>query len=85
MMRSTIAWFTWLIAAAVSVTDQAMASGFAIYDHGAKEQAQGNAIVATVDTPAALFYNPSRLGVLKGPLLRSEVRSDDRFSASTAT
>lgn len=47
-------------------SDQVRASGFAIYDHGAKEQAQGNAVVATVDTPAAVFYNPSRLQVLDG-------------------
>jgi len=60
--------FRWVlvIAAALSFSDQAMASGFAIYDHGAKEQAQGNAVVATVDTPAAVFYNPSRLEVLDG-------------------
>lgn len=66
MVRLKILLCVLTIAAALSISDQAMASGFAIYDHGAKEQAQGNAVVATVDTPAALFYNPSRLEVLDG-------------------
>lgn len=50
----------------LAIPEWVKASGFTIYDHGAKEQAQGNAVVATVDTPAAVFYNPSRLAVIEG-------------------
>src|SRR5574341_461399 len=42
------------------------ASGFSIYDFGAAEQAKGNAVVAQVDAPSAVFYNPAGLTGLEG-------------------
>lgn len=66
MLQSRLLSCALAVVTALSFFDQVWASGFAIYDHGAKEQAQGNAVVATVDTPAAVFYNPSRLEVLDG-------------------
>lgn len=46
------------------------ASGFSIYDFGAEEQAQGNAVVAQVESPSAVFYNPAGLSDLEGTQLK---------------
>src|SRR5579884_337480 len=45
------------------------ASGFSVYDFGAKEQAQGDAVAAQVDSPAAVFYNPAGVTDLVGTQL----------------
>src|SRR5581483_78413 len=42
------------------------ASGFSIYDLGAEEQAQGDAVAAQVESPAAVFYNPAGMADLGG-------------------
>lgn len=42
------------------------ASGFSIYDFGAEEQAQGDAVAAQVESPAAVFYNPAGVADLGG-------------------
>ena len=47
------------------------ASGFAIYDFGAAEQAKGNAVVAQVDDPSAVFYNPAGLAGITGTDLQA--------------
>jgi len=47
----------------------AAASGFSVYDFGAEEQAQGNAVAAQVDSPAAVFYNPAGVTDLVGTQL----------------
>jgi len=47
-----------------------IASGFTIYDFGAEEQAQGNAVAAQVDTPSAVFYNPAAIADLAGTQLK---------------
>lgn len=46
------------------------ASGFSVYDFGAEEQAQGNAVAAQVDSPSAVFYNPAKLSDLDGIQLK---------------
>lgn len=46
------------------------ASGFTIYDFGAEEQAQGNAVVAQVESPSAVFYNPAAIISLDGTQLK---------------
>jgi long-chain fatty acid transport protein len=46
------------------------ASGFSVYDFGAEEQAQGNAVTAQVESPSAVFYNPSGLSDLDGIQLK---------------
>ncbi|MEW6682549.1 MAG: outer membrane protein transport protein [Nitrospirota bacterium] len=50
----------------LSGSQAANASGFSIYDFGAAEQAKGNAVVAQVDAPSAVFYNPAGLAGLEG-------------------
>ncbi len=47
-----------------------IASGFTVYDFGAEEQAQGNAVAAQVDTPSAVFYNPAAISDLEGTQLK---------------
>lgn len=46
------------------------ASGFSVYDFGAEEQAQGNAVAAQVESPSAVFYNPAGLSDLDGIQLK---------------
>lgn len=66
ILRSKFIWYIVTSCIVLAVPERVRASGFAIYDHGAEEQSQGNAVVATVDTPSAVFYNPSRLAVIEG-------------------
>ena len=42
------------------------ASGFSVYEYGAEEQAQGNAVAAQVNSPSAIFYNPAGIAALPG-------------------
>jgi len=42
------------------------ASGFTIYEYGAEEQAEGNAVVAQTLSPSTIFYNPAGLTDLPG-------------------
>ena len=57
------------------------ASGFSVYDFGAKEQAQGDAVLAQVDSPAAVFYNPAGVADLGGTQL--EVGTSILYSSIT--
>ncbi len=52
------------------VPGSSFASGFTIYDFGAEEQAQGNAVAAQVDSPSAVFYNPAAITGLDGTQLK---------------
>ncbi len=45
---------------------QIFASGFSIYEQGAKSTALAGAFVATADDPSAVFYNPAGLTSLDG-------------------
>lgn len=65
----TVCWLLSLVFAAtilLSYPQGARASGFSIYDFGATEQAKRNAVVAQVDSPSAVFYNPAGLAGLEG-------------------
>ena len=42
------------------------ASGFSVYEYGAEEQAQGNAVAAQINSPSAIFYNPAGIAGLQG-------------------
>ena len=67
-------WFRSLfvaVSAAVLSVQDASASGFSVYDFGAAEQAKGNAVVAQVDAPSAVFYNPAGLAGLEGTDLQA--------------
>jgi long-chain fatty acid transport protein len=46
------------------------ASGFSIYDFGAEEQAQGDAVVAQDESPSAVLYNPAGIAGLAGNQLK---------------
>jgi long-chain fatty acid transport protein len=46
------------------------ASGFSIYEYGAEEQAQGNAVAAQVNSPSAIFYNPAGMADLEGTQIK---------------
>ncbi len=61
-------WFVSALCAAMLLryAQGANASGFSIYDFGAAEQAKGNAVVAQVDAPSAVFYNPAGLAGIAG-------------------
>ena len=41
-------------------------SGYAVYTQGASALAQGNAVTAHLDDPAAIFFNPALIGRLPG-------------------
>lgn len=63
----------------LSFSDLVRASGFEIYDHGAKEQAQGNAVVTMVFCCRVLLLLAGRSSWL------GEVPSSYRSSGLTAT
>ncbi|BCR06429.1 hypothetical protein DESUT3_34980 [Desulfuromonas versatilis] len=44
----------------------AFGSGYAVYTQGAGALAQGNAVVAHLDDPSAIFFNPALIGKLPG-------------------
>src|SRR5574341_1844354 len=70
----TVCWLlATVLAVAVSLSDPkgVAASGFSIYDFGAAEQAKGNAVVAQVDAPSAVFYNPAGLAGIAGTDLQA--------------
>jgi long-chain fatty acid transport protein len=43
----------------LAVSSTAFASGFSIFEQGAKATAMGGAFAATADDPSAIFYNPA--------------------------
>lgn len=50
----------------VSFPRVASASGYAIYEQGAKAMANAGAFTARADDPSALFFNPAGIVQLKG-------------------
>lgn len=48
------------------LSTQIFASGFSIYEQGAKSTALAGAFVATANDPSAVFYNPAGLSSLEG-------------------
>src|SRR3990172_12984198 len=75
--RSSMSIVGWMMAGFCAVLvslfcpQRVAASGFAIYDFGAAEQAKGNAVVAQVDAPSAVFYNPAGLAGIAGTDLQA--------------
>ncbi len=63
-------WIVVLVCAVLFTSESAGASGFTVYDFGAAEQAQGDAVAAQVDAPSAVFYNPAGLIGLPGTQLQ---------------
>jgi long-chain fatty acid transport protein len=51
---------------AVAIAGPAFASGFSVYEQGAKASAQAGAFAARADDPAANWYNPAGLARQKG-------------------
>lgn len=49
-----------------SSLSSAWGSGYAVYTQGASALAQGNAVTAHLDDPAAIFFNPALIGRLSG-------------------
>lgn len=47
-------------------TGDVWGSGYAVYTQGASALAQGNAVAAHLDDPAAIFFNPALIGRLPG-------------------
>ncbi len=45
---------------------QLFASGFSVYEQGAKSTAMSGAVIATIDNPSAVFYNPAAIALLDG-------------------
>lgn len=69
-----VCWFltmVFAVAVLLSYPQGAKASGFSIYDFGAAEQAKGNAVVAQVEAPSAVFYNPAGLAGIAGTDLQA--------------
>lgn len=62
MLKKIQAVFVILVFSATQI----FASGFSIYEQGAKSTALAGAFVATADDPSAVFYNPSGLTSLNG-------------------
>lgn len=61
-----------MIAILIVTTTQGvvLASGLTIYEFGAEEQAQGNAVAAQIDSPSAIFYNPAGVANLSGTQIK---------------
>ncbi len=62
-----------LVAAAATTTMMAapaFGAGFAVNEHSAKATGRGGAVVATVDDPSAIFYNPAGLTNVKGTAIQ---------------
>lgn len=62
MLKKIYAIFALLIV----LTVQIFASGFSIYEQGAKSTALAGAFIATADDPSAVFYNPAGLTSVDG-------------------
>jgi len=62
MLKKVYAIFVVLVLSAMQI----YASGFSIYEQGAKSTALAGAFVATADDPSAVFYNPAGLSSLDG-------------------
>ena len=65
-MRSLVARVLWIALAAALAAVPVMASGFSIYEQGAKASGQAVAFVARADDPSAGFYNPAAIIKLEG-------------------
>jgi len=55
-----------VLALGLALPGAASASGFSIYEQGARAMANGGAFTARADDPSALFYNPAGIVQLKG-------------------
>ncbi len=65
-MRSLVARVLWIALAVALAAAPVMASGFSIYEQGAKASGQAVAFVARADDPSAGFYNPAAIVKLEG-------------------
>ncbi|RMH61956.1 MAG: transporter [Calditrichaeota bacterium] len=58
--------FTVFLSVLVMATTQVMASGFSIYEQGAKATAMGGAFIAQANDVSSVFYNPAGITGLSG-------------------
>jgi long-chain fatty acid transport protein len=64
--RGAQAAATALVLTATASARPAHASGFLIYDASAEAMGKGSAVTASVDEPAAVWFNPGALGLMHG-------------------
>ncbi|MDI6779671.1 MAG: outer membrane protein transport protein [Bacteroidota bacterium] len=65
-MKNLITGLILLVAVSLIFTQQVLAGGFQINEHGAKAMGMGGAFTAQANDPSAIFFNPAGLGFQKG-------------------
>lgn len=69
--RKNLGWVapTLLFTLTLAAANDAKASGFAVFTHGASALGQGNAVTAHTQSPSTIFYNPALMNRLDGTRL----------------
>jgi long-chain fatty acid transport protein len=65
-MKNLITGLILLVVGSLIFTQQVLAGGFQINEHGAKAMGMGGAFTAQANDPSAIFFNPAGLGFQKG-------------------
>ncbi|GFO66456.1 membrane protein [Geomonas limicola] len=69
--RKSIRWTAPVLALGLALiaANDAKASGFSVFTHGASALGQGNAVTAHTQSPSTIFYNPALMNRLDGTRL----------------
>ena len=85
-MRGAIRYMLLATAVLLLAAGTAQASGFSIYEAGARATALGGAFTATADDGSALFYNPAGISFIEGRSIQGDfmpITPEFNFAAAT--